>query len=76
MDKVFKIQDIAKAQVELLSQKELVGLATEMIEAELLEEPDYIIEALFEENKVEDDEDEADGFRNEADFQAFKNGAV
>ena len=76
MDKIFKIQDIAKAQVELLSQKELIELATEMLEAELLEEPDYIIEALYEENQIEDDEDDPDGFRNEADYQAFKNGAV
>jgi hypothetical protein len=76
MDKMIKIRDIAKAQVELLSQKDLIELATEMIEAELLEEPDDVIEALFEENKVEDDEDEADGFRNEAHYQAYRNGAI
>ena len=76
MDKIFKIQDIAKAQVELLSQKELIELATEMLEAELLEEPDYIIEALYEENQIEDDEDDYDGFRNEADYLAYRNGTV
>lgn len=76
MDKMNKIRDIAKAQVELLSQKELIELATEMIEAELLDEPDDVIEALFEENKVEEDKDEYDGFRNEAHYQAYKNGAV
>lgn len=76
MDKMLKIQDIAKAQVELLSEKDLIELATEMIEAELLEESDEVIEALFEENKVEENEDDYDGFRNEADYLAYRNGTV
>jgi hypothetical protein len=76
MDKMNKIKDIAKAQVELLSHKELVELATEMIEAELLEESDDVIQALFEENKVEEEEDDPDGFRNEAVYQSYRNGAV
>jgi hypothetical protein len=75
MDKMNKIRDIAKAQVELLSQKELIELATEMIEAELLDETDDVIEALFEENKIEE-EDDPDGFRNEAVYQSYRNGAV
>lgn len=76
MDKLMKIGEIAKAHVELLTQKELVELATEILEAELLEETDEVIEELFKESVMEDGDDDPDGFVNEAHYQAYRNGAV